>query len=49
MEDPDNLNSLHAFNQFKVKGHVERFQCHFKVVDLARDALYALGRPTIQD
>ena len=35
----DNTNTIHAFNWLEEKGHV----------DLARDALYALGIPTIQD
>ena len=49
LEDLDNANSIHAFNQFEEEGHVERFQYHFSLVDLARDALYALGTPTNQD
>ena len=49
MEELDNMNSIHAFNRFKEEGHVERFQCHFRLADLARDALYALVMPTIHD
>ena len=45
----DNANSIHALNWFEEEGHAERFQCHFRLVDLARDALYGLGTPTIQD
>ena len=45
----DNANSIHAFSRFEEKGHVERFQCHFRLVNLARDALYALATPTIHD
>ena len=39
MEELGNANTIHAFNRFEEKGHV----------DLARDALYALGTPTSQD
>ena len=42
----DNANSIHAFNRFEEEGHVERFQCHFRLVDLARDALYVMATPT---
>ena len=37
------------FNRFEEVGHVKRFQCHFRIVDLARDALYVLATPTISD
>ena len=49
VEELDNANNIHAFNRFKEEGHVERFQCHFRLVDLAHDAFYALGTPTIRD
>ena len=49
VDELDNANGIHAFNRFEEEGHVECFQCHFRLVDLARDALYALGTPTIQD
>ena len=42
-----NANSIYAFNQVEKEGHVERFQCHFRLVDLARDALYDFITPTI--
>ena len=42
IEELDNANSAHAFNKFEEEGYVERFQCHFKLVDLPRDALYDL-------
>ena len=45
----DNANNIHAVNGFEEEGHVQRFQCHFMLVDLARDALYALAKPTIHD
>ena len=44
-----NANSIHAFNRFEDKGYVERFQCHFGLVDIQRDALYALATPAIQE
>ena len=47
IEELNNANSIHAFNRFEEGGHVERFQCHFRLADLACDALYALGMPTI--
>ena len=45
MEELDNANGIHAFNRFEEKGYVERFQCHFRLVDIPRDALYALAMP----
>ena len=45
----ENASSIHAFNRFGHEGHVELFQCHFRVVDYARDALDAFGTPTIHD
>ena len=49
MEKLDNANCIHAFNRFEEKGYVERFQCHFRLVDIPRDALYALTTPAIQE
>ena len=49
MEELDNANSIHAFNRFEEKGYVERFQCHFRLVDIPRDVLYALTTPAIQE
>ena len=43
----ENANSIHAFNRSDEKGYVERFQCHFKLVDIPRDALFALVTPAI--
>ena len=30
----DNPNSVHAFNRLEEEGHVERYGCHFRLVDL---------------
>ena len=49
IEELDNANSIHAFNRFEEKGHVERFQCHFRLVDIPRDVFYALATPAIQE
>ena len=49
IEELDNANSIHALNRFEEEGHVERFQCQFRLVDLARDALHALATTTIHD
>ena len=49
MEELGNANSIHAFNGFEEKGYVERFQCHFRLADIPRDALYALTTPIIQE
>ena len=49
VEELDNANSIHSFNRFEEEDHVERFQCHFRFVDLARDYLFAFGTPTIHD
>ena len=42
IEGLDNVNSIHAINRFEDKGYVERFQCHFRLVDILRDALLRL-------
>ena len=44
MEELDNANSIHAFNRFEEKGYLERFQCHFRLVNIPCDALYAWPR-----
>ena len=49
IEELDNANSIHAFNRFEQKGYVERFQCHFRLANIPRDALYALATPAIQE
>ena len=43
----DNPNSVHAFNRFEDEGHVERYKCHFRLVDLTREDLYDMGVPAI--
>ena len=49
IEELDNANRIHAFNRFEEEGYVECFQCYFRLVDLARDAMYALATSTIHD
>ena len=48
-EEQDNANGIHPFNRFEEERFVERFQCHFRLVDIPRDALYALTTPAIQE
>ena len=48
VEEVHNADCTHAFNRFE-EGHAERLQCHFRLVDLARDALYVLGTTIIHD
>ena len=45
----DNANNINAFNRIEQEGHVERFQCHFRLVNLSRDVLHALAKPSIYD
>ena len=47
IEELDNANSIHVFNRFEEKGYVERFQCHFRLVDIPCNVLHALGTPAI--
>ena len=49
MKEQGNANGIHAFNRFEEKGYVERFQCHFSLVDITRDVLYALATPATQE
>ena len=49
MKGLDNANGIHAFNRFEEEGFVERFQCHFRLLDIPRDTFYALAMPTILD
>ena len=49
MKEQDNANVIHAFNRFEEEGFVERFQCHFRLVDIACDAFYVLATPAISD
>ena len=44
MEEQDNANGTHVFNRFEEEGFVERFQCHFRLVDIPRNVLYAWAR-----
>ena len=45
----DSPNSIHAFNQFEEEGHTERKYNHFRLIDLTREELYAMGVPAILD
>ena len=49
MKGQDNANGIHAFNRFEEAGFAERFQCHFRLVNILHDAFYALATPTILD
>ena len=49
IQELDNVNSIHAFNRSEEKGYVERFQYHFRLVDISRGALYALAMSSIQE
>ena len=49
MKERDNANGIHTFKRFEEKGFVERFQCHFRLVDIPRDAFYALATPATQE
>ena len=41
IEELDNRNIIHAFNRFEEEGYVERFQCHYRLVNIPRDVLSA--------
>ena len=45
----DNPNSVHAFNRFEEEEHVQRYGCHFKLLDLTREDLYGMGVPPIEE
>ena len=49
IEELNNANIIHTFNRFEEKEYVERFQCHFRLVHIPRDVLYALATPAIQE
>ena len=49
MDELGNPSSIHTFNRLEEKGYVERFQCHFRLVDIPRGVLYALATPAIQE
>ena len=38
-----------AFNRFEEEGHPERKYNHFKLINLTREELYAMGVPAILD
>ena len=37
------------FNKFEEEGHVERKYNRFRLIDLTREELYAMGVPSILD
>ena len=45
----DNPNGIHAFNRLEEEGHLERYKCHFKLIDLTREDLYVMGVPAIEE
>ena len=45
----DNPNSVYAFNRPEEEGHVERYGCHFKLIDLTREDLYDMGVPPVEE
>ena len=45
----DNPNNIHAFNRFEEEGHAEQKWNHFRLLDLTREELYAMGVPAIFD
>ena len=49
IEELDNANSIHAFNRFEEKEHIERFQYHFRLVDIPRDVFYTFATAAIQE
>ena len=49
IEEVDSANSIHPFNTLDEKGYLERFQCHFRLVDIPLDVFYALATPAIQE
>ena len=45
----DNPNSIHVFNRFEEEGHAGQKENHFRLIDLTRKELYAMGVPGILD
>lgn len=45
----DNSKRLHAFNCFEEEDYVERYKCHFTLVDLTRDDLHDTGVTAIEE
>ena len=44
-----NPNSVKGFNCFEESGHVQRYKCHFKLIDLTKDVLYTMDVPAIAE
>ena len=42
VEEMDNANNIHAFNRFEEQVCIERRHCHFRLVGLGFEKLYAL-------
>ena len=42
VKELDNPNSIHAFNRFEEQGCIEQHHCHFRLVWLGLEKLYAL-------
>ena len=40
---------IQAFNKFEEEGNAERRYNHFRLIDLTREELYAMGLPAISD
>ena len=45
----DNPNSTHASNRFEEEEYAEQKYNHFRLIDLIREKLYAMGVPAILD
>ena len=45
----DNPNGIHGFNRFEQEGHADRKNNHFRLIDLTREELHAMGVPAILD
>ena len=43
VKELDNPNSIHAFNKFEEQGCIEQQHCHFRLVRLRVENLYAFG------
>ena len=44
-----NPNSIHSFSRFEEEGHTEQKDNHFRLIDLTREELHAMGVPGILD
>ena len=40
-----NSNGIHAFNRFEEEEHAEQKYNHFRLINLTREELYAMGVP----